>query len=138
MSKRTASGAQPEPTNRPGQVDRDGFPSPGPGADVLFELSAETSPVGTTKISILGRGLIHGLWLPPCLVGAVVRLLGASTAVAVGALGVVFVVCAAFVGYQLRSRTVRAVRPAPSVRIIDAREIDTVASPREIEDPGDG
>jgi hypothetical protein len=136
MSKRTASGAQPEPTNRPDQADRDGFPIPGPGADVLFELSVETSPMGTTKVSILGRGLIHGLWLPPCLVGAVVRLLGASTAVAVSALGVVFVVCAAFVGYQLKARAVRTIRPARSVRVIDAREIDTIASPRPAEDPG--
>src|ERR1700741_988590 len=99
MTKRTVSGRQPERSTRPvrpTRVDQEDVPSPGPGADVLFEFTAETSLDGATKISILSQGLIHGFWLPPCMVGGVVRLLGAPIGVAVTALGVVFVVCAAF------------------------------------------
>jgi hypothetical protein len=135
MSERTASGTQPEPSNRPGQMDRHDVPSPGPDADVLFELSAETSPVGATRISVLSRGLVHGLWLPPCVVGCVVRFLGASTAVSVSALGVMFVACALFVGYQLKTRAVFVARPGPSSCIIDARDIETVATPGTAADP---
>jgi hypothetical protein len=129
MSERTASGTQPEPSNRPGQMDRHDVPSPGPDADMLFELSAETSPVGTTRISVLSRGLVHGLWLPPCVVGCVVRFLGASTAVSVSAMGVMFVACTVFVGYQVRTRAVFVARPGPASCIIDARDIETVATP---------
>lgn len=130
MTKKAASGTQPEPSNRPARIDHDDVPDAGPGADMLFELSAETSPAGTTKISILTQGLIHGLWVPSCAIGGVVRLLGASTGVAVTALCVVFVVCAVLVGYQARIRMALATPPVPPVRIIDARTIDTVAIPQ--------